>query len=217
MILGIYGAGGLGREVYELANVINDVSKRWAEIIFIDDAEAVENPREASILKFEDVKNKFIFNDIELCIAIGEPAIRKILYDKLIAENIKLTSLVHPEVYIPKSTKVGIGTIINKFVSITSDITIGENVYIHPMACIGHDSIIGKNVIISSFVDVAGNCVVGNEAFLAIGTILKHGITIGEKSILGLGSIVHRNIPSNVIAMGNPARAMKKNIDQRVF
>ena len=85
------------------------------------------------------------------------------------------------------------------------------------MACIGHDSIIGENAIISSFVDVAGNCVVGNQVFLAIGTILKQGITIGEKSILGLGSIVHRNIPSNVIAMGNPARTMKKNIDQRVF
>jgi len=217
MTLGIYGAGGLGREVFELANVINSCNNFWKEIVFIDDAKVTINPRQAQILKFGEIKNKYDLDNFEVCIAIGEPAVRKILLNKLISFNIKIKSLIHPEVYIPKSTKVGQGTIINKFVSITSDITIGENVYIHPMACIGHDSIIGKNAIISSFVDVAGNCVVGNEAFLAIGTILKQGITIGEKSILGLGSIVHRNIPSNVIAMGNPARAMKKNIDQRVF
>ena len=217
MTLGIYGAGGLGREVFELANVINSCNNFWTEIIFIDDAKVTTNPRQAVILNFDEIKNKYELDDFEVCIAIGEPVVRKILMDKLTSSNIKIKSLIHPEVYIPKSTKVGKGTIINKFVSITSDITIGENVYIHPMACIGHDSIIGKNAIISSFVDVAGNCVVGNEAFLAIGTILKQGIVIGEKSILGLGSIVHKNIPSNVIAMGNPARPMKKNIDQRVF
>lgn len=217
MTLGIYGAGGLGREVFELANVINSRNNFWTEIVFIDDATVTFNPRKAEILKFQEIKVKYDLKNFEICIAIGEPAIRKILYDKVISSNIKIISLIHPEVYIPKSTKVGKGTIINKFVSITSDIIISENVYIHPMACIGHDSIIGKNAIISSFVDVAGNCVVGDESFLAIGTILKHGITIGEKSILGLGSIVHRNIPSNVIAMGNPARPMKKNIEKRVF
>ena len=217
MTLGIYGAGGLGREVYELANLINSYNNFWSQIVFIDDAKVTNNPRNALILKFEDIKNKYKLDDFEVCIAIGEPAIRKILMDKLIANNITIKSLIHPQVFIPKSTKVGTGTIINKFVSITSDIVIGENVYIHPMACIGHDSIIGNHSIISSFVDVAGNCVVGYESFLAIGTILKHGITVGEKSIIGLGSIVHKNIPSNVIAMGNPARPMKRNIDQRVF
>ena len=210
MTLGIYGAGGLGREVFELANIINNRNNLWNEIVFIDDSENTSNPRNALILKFEEIKNKYGIDNFEVCIAVGEPAIRKILMEKLSSFNIKLKSLIHPDVYIPKSTKIGKGSIINKYVSITCDIIIGDNVYIHPMACIGHDSIIGKNAIISSFVDVAGNCNVGNEAFLAIGTILKQGITIGEKSILGMGSIVHRNIPGNVIAMGNPARVMKK-------
>ena len=37
VILGIYGAGGLGREVFELARVLNINEKRWSDIIFIDD------------------------------------------------------------------------------------------------------------------------------------------------------------------------------------
>ena len=37
MILGIYGSGGLGREIYEIANRRNLASSLWNQIIFIDD------------------------------------------------------------------------------------------------------------------------------------------------------------------------------------
>ena len=35
----IYGAGGLGREVYEVAARYNELHRKWIEIIFIDDFE----------------------------------------------------------------------------------------------------------------------------------------------------------------------------------
>ena len=217
MILGIYGAGGLGREVYELANVINSYNNRWDEIFFIDDGEIINNPRNVLIINFKNLKNKFNFEDVEVCIAIGEPYLRKILFDKLIDSNIAITTLIHPQVEMPKSTIVGKGTIINKFTSVSCDSVIGKNVYIHPMACIGHDSIVGNHTIISSFVDVAGDCNVGDCAFLAINVIMKQGTSIGANSIVGLASVVHRDIKEGVIALGNPARAMKNNENLRVF
>jgi sugar O-acyltransferase (sialic acid O-acetyltransferase NeuD family) len=217
MTLGIYGAGGLGREVFELANIINSCNNFWTEIVFIDDAKVTINPRQASILKFEDIKNKYKLDDIEVCIAIGEPSIRKILFKKLINSNITISTLIHPKVEIPKSTVIGKGTIINKLTSISCDSVIGENVYIHPMACIGHDSIIGDHTIISSYADVAGDCNVGDCAFLAINVIMKQGTSIGANSIVGLASVVHRDIKEGVIALGNPARPMKNNENQRVF
>lgn len=217
MTLGIYGAGGLGREVFELANFINSRNNFWNEIIFIDDAENTANPRNAVILKFEEIISKYEIDNFEVCIAIGEPSIRKILFDKLIKNNITISTLIHPTVEIPKSTIIGKGTIINKLTSISCDGIIGENVYIHPMACIGHDSIIGNHTIISSFADVAGDCNVGDCAFLAINVIMKQGTSIGANSIIGLSSVVHRDIKEGVIALGNPARPMKNNENQRVF
>ena len=82
------------------------------------------------------------------------------------------------------------------------------------MACIGHDATVGDHSIISSYVDVAGDCHIGNRTFLAIGVIMKQGIIIGDDSIIGLGSVVHRDIQSSVIALGNPARPMKNNIEK---
>ncbi len=217
MVLGIYGAGGLGREVFELASVINNNNKQWSEIIFIDDADEIDNPRNIRVLKFSDIINEFSGIDIEICIATGEPAIRKILYDKIIANGLELTTLVHPDVVIPHSTTIGKGTIICKFLSITCDIMIGNNVYIHPNVCIGHDSVIGEHTVVSSYVDVAGDCQIGSSTFLAINVCMRQGISIGNDTIVGMGSVVHRDIPNDVIALGNPARPMKRNEEHRVF
>lgn len=217
MILGIYGAGGLGREVYEVAYTINCQSLAWSEIIFIDDGSSINDRRKIPIYTFKEALRKFSEEPFEVCVAVGEPSIRQVLYDKLVAEGIKLATLVHPEVSIPDSTTIGEGTIICKFVSITCDVRIGKNVYIHPMVCIGHDSVIGDNTVISSFVDVAGDCKIGENAFLAIGVVMKQGISVGNKSIVGMSSVIHRDIPESVIAMGNPARAMKRNEKERVF
>jgi sugar O-acyltransferase (sialic acid O-acetyltransferase NeuD family) len=216
-ILGIYGAGGLGREVFELAIAINNSKQRWSEIVFIDDGENIENPRGLSIYKFAEILKKIDVDNIEFCIAIGEPSIRKKLYKKLLKSSMKMATLIHPEVTIPESTAIGAGVVICKFVSITCDINIGENAYIHPMACIGHDATIGGHTVISSFVDVAGNCLVGNCSFLAINVILKQGVRIGSNSIIGMASVVYKDIPNDIIALGNPARPMKNNTEQRVF
>ena len=55
MRLGIYGAGGLGREVYELALRINVKSSRWSEIIFIDDSGNPKKLRDINIINFQDL------------------------------------------------------------------------------------------------------------------------------------------------------------------
>jgi sugar O-acyltransferase (sialic acid O-acetyltransferase NeuD family) len=217
MILAIYGAGGLGREVYEVAQAINCQKESWSQIIFIDDGSDIKDCRKIPIYSLQNAVEKYSKENIEICVAVGEPALRKLLFEKVVALGIKLATLIHPDVSIPESTIIGDGSIVCKYVSITCDITIGRNVYIHPMACIGHDSNIGDNSVISSFVDVAGNCNVGRNVFLAIGVVMKESISIGDKSIIGMSSVIHGDVPEAVIAMGNPARAMKRNDRERVF
>ena len=41
------------------------------------------------------------------------------------------------------------------------------------------------------------------------GAIICPGVTIGERSVIGAGSVITRDIPSDVIASGNPARAIR--------
>lgn len=52
--------------------------------------------------------------------------------------------------------------------------------------------------------------VVKKGASIGSGTTLLCGITIGENAIIGAGSVVTKNIPSNCIAAGNPAKVMRR-------
>jgi len=217
MILGIYGAGGLGREVYELANIINDQDKRWDEFVFIDDADIDLSQLKIPVHKFEKVIEQYKTAEIEFCIAVGEPSIRKIIYDKIRQHGFKVATLIYPGTVIADSTKIGDGVIICRYVSITCDISIGHNAYIQPFVCIGHDATIGENTVISSFVVVAGDCHIGSNSYIAISVSLRHVISIGDDTIVGMASVVNRNLPDNVIALGNPARPMKMNEEHRVF
>jgi len=50
---------------------------------------------------------------------------------------------------------------------------------------------------------------IGQDVWVGGGAILCPGVTIGSQTIIGAGSVVTKDIPSNVIAVGNPCRVIK--------
>lgn len=85
------------------------------------------------------------------------------------------------------------------------------------MALLGHDCTVGDHCIISSQVAVSGHAEIGDNVYIAPGVNVRERLQIGSNSVIGMGSDVQRNIPENVIALGNPARAMKYKDDSKVF
>lgn len=54
----------------------------------------------------------------------------------------------------------------------------------------------------------SGRVKIGNNVFLGSKCIILKGITIGDNVIIGAGSVVTKNIPSNCVAVGNPAKVI---------
>jgi len=52
--------------------------------------------------------------------------------------------------------------------------------------------------------------VIKSGAIVSVGCIIIAGVTIGKNSIVGAGSVVSQDIPDYCIAVGNPARVIKK-------
>ena len=50
----------------------------------------------------------------------------------------------------------------------------------------------------------------GDNVWLGGGAIVGPGVTIGENSVVGAGAVVVRDLPANVVAVGNPARVVKQ-------
>ena len=52
--------------------------------------------------------------------------------------------------------------------------------------------------------------VIGENVWIGSGAIILPGVTIGDNSIVGAGSVVTRDIPANVVAVGNPCRVLRE-------
>ena len=50
---------------------------------------------------------------------------------------------------------------------------------------------------------------IGANAWLGGGAIVLPGVTIGENSVVGAGAVVTRDVPSDVVVVGNPARVIR--------
>lgn len=53
--------------------------------------------------------------------------------------------------------------------------------------------------------------IIGDNVWIGGGVIIMPGVTIGDNVVVGAGSVVTKDIPSNVIAYGNPCRVVREN------
>jgi galactoside O-acetyltransferase len=116
------------------------------------------------------------------------------------------------------------------FIQYCDNFEIGDNSHINYGVFLGcrDKIIIGKNVHISSHVimhtgglnlkdrknHLCKPIIIKDNVWITTGVIINPGVTIGENSIILPGSVVVKDIPSNVMAGGIPAKIIKK-IDER--
>jgi acetyltransferase-like isoleucine patch superfamily enzyme len=56
--------------------------------------------------------------------------------------------------------------------------------------------------------------VIGNNVWIGGHVVINPGVTIGDNVVIGSGSVVTRDIPSNVVALGNPCKVLRKITDK---
>ena len=57
--------------------------------------------------------------------------------------------------------------------------------------------------------EAAAPITIGDNVWLGAGAIVLPGVRIGENTVVGAGSVVTRDLPANVVAVGNPARVLR--------
>ena len=111
-----------------------------------------------------------------------------------------------------KFIEIGDGTFINYDCIILDacKVKIGRHVLIGPRTCIytaTHP--IDACVRISGY-DLSKPVTIGDNVWLGGNVVVNPGVTIGSGSIIGSGSVVTKDIPPNVIAVGNPCRVLRE-------
>lgn len=94
------------------------------------------------------------------------------------------------------------------------NIFIGDNTMIGPnvtIATAGHPILPElRNDALQFNVDVH----IGKRVWIGAGVIILPGVTIGDNSVIGAGAVVTKDIPANVVAVGNPCRILREINDR---
>jgi len=125
--------------------------------------------------------------------------------------------------YIAEDFKYGDNCTIASMVHIDRDVIIGHDVNIQGLVYIPPKTRIGNNVFIAPQVgfsndhfppsEILQGVIVEDNVIIGFGTKIIGGVIIGHGSIIGMGSVVTKNIPSNELWFGNPAKYQYSSMD----
>lgn len=135
---------------------------------------------------------------------------RQAIQELFYTHGIQTELLVHPHASVCATAILGKGTQILAHALVAADTKIGESCIVNHGASVDHECILGIGVHLAPSATLCGCVTLGNNVFIGAGATVLPKVTIGENTVIGAGAIVTKNIPAGVIAVGNPARVIKK-------
>jgi len=210
----IIGSGGMAQEVAQLIDDINDYSdiNIYKLVGFIDKGILGTKIYNNYSIVGDDEFIMDIDYNINIIIAIGNPLIRRKVYEKFkLNEHIYFPIIIHPSVNIKGIKSIGEGSIIQRNTTLTTNITIGKCVFINIGCVVGHNDIIDDFCSIMPNVAIAGNVHIKQSTLIGIGSSIIEHTTIEANNIIGAGSVIIKDTIPNCTIVGVPGKIIKRN------
>ena len=110
-------------------------------------------------------------------------------------------------VRIESHSEIGPGLFIAHPTMIFLDCTIGKNCFLHQCTTIGYGCSDGK----------AGTPSIGDNVWIGPNVVISGNISIGSSSTIAAGAVITKDVPEKSLAMGNPARIVLRDFDNRIL
>jgi sugar O-acyltransferase (sialic acid O-acetyltransferase NeuD family) len=208
----IFGSGG---HALSVANVA--LSAGYKIKYFVDKFKKGSHLLGYEIIEeFTEWKNT---DNLSFSIAVGDNSFREKLHNELCTKNTNLyfPSLIHPSAIISFSTDIGIGSVVMANAVIGPNTKIGNFCLINTLASIDHDCVMLDYSSLAPAAVTGGSVSIGIRSAICIGAKIKHKLKIGNDSILGANSYLNKDLSSNQVAYGTPARPVRRRNNEDTY
>lgn len=200
----VLGAGGHAKVVLATMKeagisasfVLDDDQEKWGKAIL-------------GVPVIGDFSKLVDLEDAQAVVAIGDNVVRKKVVETWSSYCSWLT-VIHPQAYVHPTAKIDEGSVVFAGACIQPDVTVGEHAIVNTGVIIDHDCRIEDFVHIGPGAALAGGVWIKEGAFLGIGCKVVPGKTVGEWATVGAGAVVIQDIPAFAVAVGIPAREIKR-------
>lgn len=217
LVLGLFGAGGFGREVMPLAlENISDLTggSSSGNVCFVTTTlgpPVVNGIPCISESDFFDLKcERKLFN-----VAVADSSVRESVAERWIKNGIVPFTLRSKSAEDLGHNELGAGAILCGHSSIMPNTKIGKFFHGNYYSYVAHDCVIGDYVTLAPNAHCNGNIVIGNHAYIGSGAVIKQGsvdrpLRIGEGALIGMGAVVTKDVLPHTTVIGNPARTLER-------
>jgi len=204
----LVGASPYGQAIHELA-----VSCGYSPICFFDDDEnKIDSVHFGTKVrgKFSDLSESDIRGK-NFSVGIGNNKVRLSFMKKIVSNGGLTPNLIHPKAIISPSAILGKGLIIHAGAYIWTEVKISDFCIISPNVVVSHHSNVGEACLISFLSGIGALVNIGNCVLIGSGSTVITGVTsIGDNTIIGAGSVVLKNVESNCVYAGVPAKKIRE-------
>ncbi len=204
----IVGASGLGREIADWIEDINEVAPTWNVLGYLDDnLEALNGyPSDFKVIgrisEWEPKPSQWF------ACGLAFPEVKRHCVGLLQSKGAKFATIIHPTAIISKYAEIGEGTVITQRSGLNTNTKVGKFVTLLESR-MGHDSSIGDFSTLSGDCNINGHVSIGQDVYVSCGVSIAPSKKIGDGAKIGIGSIVISNVKPGVTVFGNPAKKVE--------
>lgn len=209
----LIGAGGFGREVATIIELVNKhVEKRYELLGFLDDSERFHEGMTINGYPWLGKTDWILEHKDEVVCncTIANAKVKGKIQQELMAKGVTFETIIAMLSYVAPYTEVGPGCVFYGSVMVSTNCKIGAGVVMNQGVTIGHDAVIGDYTTIMPGTGISGNCTVGKEVTIGGHAFVIPSRKIGDGATVAAGSIVFSNVKAGTTVLGNPAKRMRE-------
>ncbi|ASK64342.1 acetyltransferase [Virgibacillus phasianinus] len=206
MKLVLIGAGGHSKVIKDIV-AENDDLELYA---IVDDAFDQTNELDGIIYAHPNFLDSINVDLYKFCIAIGNNAIRQMLFKKFNIPIDKYVTLIHPSAVVSNTAKIGLGSVVMPNAVINADSSVGNHCIVNTNAVVEHDNVLEDFVHVSPNATLSGVVNVGEGTHIGSGAVVIPVKNIGSWSTVGAGAVVVNDVCDGITVVGVPAKELMK-------
>jgi len=202
----VIGAGGHGQVVADILLRMTDAGEKVIVVGYLDDDPALIGEQFLGLPVLGRLDQCVSESHDAVVVAVGRNQTRRQVVEELTRRGERFAAARHPRAVIAPDAVIGPGAMICAGVVVNPGAVIGAHTILNTGCTVDHHSRIGDYAHIGPGVHLGGDVRVGPGTLVGIGSSVLPQRQVGDWSVIGAGSLVTRDIPSNVTAVGRPAR-----------